>query len=67
MAYQVEFMQGESLHNSQLPRRVLLDRERQFMDDKKDRAQLELSLYSQAIDLLQLKESCKFIAPYVFT
>ncbi|KAG2086323.1 uncharacterized protein F5147DRAFT_781666 [Suillus discolor] len=55
MAYQIEFMQGESLHNSQLPCRVLFDREREFMEDKKDRAQLELSLYSQAIDLLQLK------------
>ncbi|KAG0706561.1 hypothetical protein DFH29DRAFT_872329 [Suillus ampliporus] len=55
MAYQIEFMQGESLHNSQLPRRTLLDRERELMEDKKDRAQLELSLYSQAIDILQLK------------
>ncbi|KAG2052943.1 hypothetical protein BDR06DRAFT_972630 [Suillus hirtellus] len=55
MAYQIEFMQGESLHNSQLPHRALLDREREFMEDKKDRAQLELSLYSQAIDILQLK------------
>ncbi|KAG1738833.1 uncharacterized protein EDB91DRAFT_1248994 [Suillus paluster] len=55
MAYQIEFMQGELLHNSQLPRRALLDRERELMEDKKDRAQLELSLYSQAIDVLQLK------------
>ncbi|KAG2744376.1 hypothetical protein P692DRAFT_20878026 [Suillus brevipes Sb2] len=55
MAYQIEFMQGQTLRNSQLPGRALLEVEREFLEDKKNRAQLELSLYSQAIDVLELK------------
>jgi hypothetical protein len=66
MAYQIEFMQGQTLRNSQLPGRALLEVEREFLEDKKNRAQLELSLYSQAIDVLELKLRCKYIALHVF-
>ncbi|KAG1844981.1 hypothetical protein F4604DRAFT_1688891 [Suillus subluteus] len=66
MAHQIEVMQEERLHkiqpqNCSTPACFAEDRE--FLEDKKDRAQMELSLYSQAIAVSQLQLGSRYGHP----
>jgi hypothetical protein len=66
MARQIEVMQGERLHKIQILNHVTSESNRfamelELLEDKKDRAQLELSLYSQAIEVFQPHLRCMYI------
>ncbi|KAG0694232.1 hypothetical protein DFH29DRAFT_1006524 [Suillus ampliporus] len=66
MVLQIEVMQEERLHkiqpqNCSTPACFTEDRE--FLEDKKDRAQMELSLYSQAIAVFQLQLGTRYGHP----
>ncbi|KAG1827579.1 uncharacterized protein BJ212DRAFT_1294811 [Suillus subaureus] len=63
MAHHIEIMQEAQLCKMQTQNcssRVQFERELEFLEDKRDRAQLELSLYSQATDVFQLQLGCTF-------
>ncbi|KAG0692772.1 hypothetical protein DFH29DRAFT_882082 [Suillus ampliporus] len=56
MAHHIEIMQEAQLRKTQTQNcssRVRFERELEFLEDKRDRAQLELSLYSQATNVFQ--------------
>ncbi|KAG0693785.1 hypothetical protein DFH29DRAFT_881192 [Suillus ampliporus] len=58
MAHHIEIMQEAQLRKTQTQNcssRVRFERELEFLEDKRDRAQLELSLYSQAMNIFQLQ------------
>ncbi|KIK46549.1 hypothetical protein CY34DRAFT_9563 [Suillus luteus UH-Slu-Lm8-n1] len=68
MARQIEVMQEERLYKSQPQNCTSTDRfakELELLEDKKDRAQLELSLYSQAMDVFRprLGSQCGLSVP----
>jgi hypothetical protein len=64
MARQIEVMQEERLYKVQPQNCTGTDRfakELELLEDKKDRAQLELSLYSQAMDVFRPHLRCMYI------
>jgi hypothetical protein len=63
MAHHIEIMQETQLRKTQTQNfssRFRFERELEFLEDKRDRAQLELSLYSQATDVFQPQFGCMY-------
>ncbi|KAG1726707.1 uncharacterized protein EDB91DRAFT_1086684 [Suillus paluster] len=68
IAHHIEIMQETQLRKTQTQNfssRFRFERELEFLEDKRDRAQLELSLYSQATDVFQLQLGLRHGSPVI--
>lgn len=65
MAHHIEIMQEAQLHKPEMQPQnhsggARFSRELELLEDKRDRARLELSLYSQAMDVFQPQLACMY-------
>jgi hypothetical protein len=65
MAHHIEVMQEERLHKIHCSTPTSFAQDREFLEDKKDRAQMELSLYSQAVAGFQLQLGCMYTTQHI--